>query len=134
MSVTTTADSARYSTLSYLADYELHHSGSTNHVAPQPNAHPDPRRSDPSSSTHSDTPTLPNPIDWRTDHRRIPPYRPINRELDQSQRRVYTSVLERVFITVMFMGMFLQNISQVWAATGGRVAESWFRYKIGGEW
>ncbi|EON67981.1 hypothetical protein W97_07127 [Coniosporium apollinis CBS 100218] len=128
MSVTTTTDSARYQIHSHLVDYELHHSG-TSGPAPPPEAHPVP------STVDQQGLNARNPESWPTDHRRIPPYRPINRELDMSQRRVYTSVPERIFIEVMFTGVATNaSVSQIWAATGGKLVPSWFRYKIGGEW
>lgn len=98
MSVTTTTDSARYQIHSHLVDYELHHSG-TSGPAPPPEAHPLP------STVDQQGLNARNPESWPTDHRRIPPYRPINRELDMSQRRVYTSVPERIFIELMFTGV-----------------------------
>ena len=52
-----------------------------------------------------------NPPGWPDDYRRIPPHRPINRDLDQSQRRVYTSLGERVFLTVMFTGLEVNVVS-----------------------
>ncbi|KAF2648387.1 hypothetical protein K491DRAFT_612831 [Lophiostoma macrostomum CBS 122681] len=79
---------------------------------------------------------LQHPQTWPTHHRRIPAYRPINRELDQSERRVYTSAGERMFLTIMFTGVQTEaTLSQVWNATLGKVlGDTWFRYKIGGEW
>lgn len=52
-----------------------------------------------------------NPAGWPDDYRRIPPYRPINRHLDQSQRRVYTSLGERAFLTIMFTGLEMNVVS-----------------------
>lgn len=52
-----------------------------------------------------------NPAGWPDDYRRIPPHRPINRHLDQSQRRVYTSLGERAFLTVMFTGLEINVVS-----------------------
>ncbi|EKV04281.1 hypothetical protein Pdw03_2661 [Penicillium digitatum] len=75
-----------------------------------------------------------NPPGWPDDYRRIPPHRPTNRQLDQSQRRVYTSVAERTFLTMMFTGLEINVIAnRLWKATGGRVSENLFTYKLGGE-
>jgi hypothetical protein len=66
-----------------------------------------------SEQTQIQTPRLPhrNPPNWPNNHRRIPPHRPINRNLDQSQRRVYTSLGERVFLTMMFTGLEVNVVS-----------------------
>lgn len=52
-----------------------------------------------------------NPAGWLDDYRRIPPHRPINRHLDQNQRRVYTSLGERAFLTIMFTGLEMNVVS-----------------------
>ncbi|KAF2798428.1 hypothetical protein K505DRAFT_233301 [Melanomma pulvis-pyrius CBS 109.77] len=107
-------EAAQLRNWSHLTDYELHHSN----TPPRP------------------TSTSANTNDWPHNHRRIPTYRAINRELDQSQRRVYTSTGERAFLTVMFTGVQANaNLNQAWNATLGKlVGDSWFRYKVGGEW
>ncbi|KAJ6186179.1 hypothetical protein N7519_007480 [Penicillium mononematosum] len=75
-----------------------------------------------------------NPPGWPDDYRRIPPHRPINRHLDQSQRRVYTSLGERAFLTVMFTGLEMNVIAnRLWKVTGERLSENLFTYKLGGE-
>jgi hypothetical protein len=48
---------------------------------------------------------------WPNHYRRIPAHRPINRNLDQSQRKVYTSSGERVFLTMMFTGLQVNVVS-----------------------
>lgn len=139
MSVTTTQNPVAYSTLSVLADYDLHHSGEAGEegvAAPSP--HPVPAHEEPAN--------------WDDSHRRVPEYRPINRELDLSERRVYNNGVERAFITVMLHGVWLQavrtqlcmfapwllttpqSLSSAWRATGGRISDNVFKYKIGGEW
>jgi hypothetical protein len=97
MSVTTTANPIHYTLHPVLADYDLHH---TESLDTSPNAHPAP------STSHQES-----PADWPTEHRRVPAYRPINTELDQSERRVYQNGIERTFIAVMFTGVFLQSVS-----------------------
>ncbi|KAH7402663.1 hypothetical protein BKA66DRAFT_449254 [Pyrenochaeta sp. MPI-SDFR-AT-0127] len=121
MSVTTTANPLHYNLHATLADYELHHSSTTEDVDTSLNVHPNP-----SSQAQ-------NPSDWPTEHRRVPAYRPVNRELDQSERRVYQNGIERAFIGVMFTGVFLQSTaSKVWRESLGRVWN--VGYKLGGEW
>ncbi|KAI5460928.1 hypothetical protein BGZ63DRAFT_357692 [Mariannaea sp. PMI_226] len=67
-------------------------------------------------------------------HRRVPQYRPINRERDQGEVRVYTSPVERAFISVMFAGVWTNaTMAKAWRRTGGRMNETYFRYPIGGE-
>ncbi|KAF2812728.1 uncharacterized protein BDZ99DRAFT_440068 [Mytilinidion resinicola] len=123
MSTTTTTDTTRYAAHSYLADYELHHSNHPSASDSRPNSHPDAQLAQR------------NPPQWPSNYRRIPPYRPINRDLDQSQRRVYTTTGERIFLFVMFTGVQVNaDINRLWNATGGRLAQSVFQYKIGGEW
>lgn len=97
MSVTTTANPATYNLQSVLAEYDLHHTEETHD--PSLNAHPNPNTS------------AQNPSHWPTDHRRIPPHRPINTALDQSERRVYLNTGEQVFVGIMFTGVFLESVS-----------------------
>jgi len=101
MSATRTDNRITSAVLTVLSDYELHHSA-TEDTAPPPNTHPLP-----AAAQHSDE----NPPDWDTAHRRVPAYRPINYELDQSQRQVYQNPAERVFITLMFAGLRLNVVS-----------------------
>ncbi|KAH7406222.1 hypothetical protein DE146DRAFT_651088 [Phaeosphaeria sp. MPI-PUGE-AT-0046c] len=119
MSVTTTANPVHYSLETVLTDYHLHHSEEG--LDTSLNAHPAP-----AASGH-------NPSSWPTEHRRVPAYRPVNRELDQSERRVYLSGVERVFVGVMFTGVFLEStMSKLWRGSFGRVWN--VGYKVGGEW
>jgi SRSO17 transposase len=98
MSVTTTSNPVTYASAAVLRDYELTHSDEEA-LDTSLNAHPAP----PSQAN--------NPADWPTDHRRVPAYRPVNTELDQSERRVYQNPIERAFIGTMFTGVFLQSVS-----------------------
>ncbi len=77
-----------------LADYELHKS--------EP-----PAGGKPSSSLQRPTQ---NPPDWPQDHRRMPPYRPVNRNLDRSQIMVYNNGGEHAFIQTMFFGIRLVTV------------------------
>jgi hypothetical protein len=45
-----------------------------------------------------------NPASWPTDHRRIPPYRPINRAQDRSIRPGGENVPTIIFIATMLWG------------------------------
>lgn len=101
MSVTTTANAQTYNLRAVLADYDLHHTPATDPLDSTLNAHPVPN----SPSSHS------NPANWPTDGRRVPPYRPVNTQLDQSQRRVYQNGIEQTFVGVMFTGVFLESVS-----------------------
>lgn len=47
---------------------------------------------------------------WPCDHRRIPPYRPINKNLDLSERPNGSNKGELVFVTVMMNGVRLQAV------------------------
>ncbi|KAF2856660.1 hypothetical protein T440DRAFT_462913 [Plenodomus tracheiphilus IPT5] len=122
MSVTTTANPLTYQISHVLADYELTHSHTPNNeIDTSLNSHPNP-------SSQSQ-----NPSDWPTEHRRVPEYRPVNTELDQSERRVYQNGAERVFIALMFTGVFSQSTaSKIWRNSLGRVWN--VGYKLGGEW
>lgn len=80
-----------------LRDYELHHS-------PEPSA---PRA--PGGERRAEE--RPDSPPWETTYRRVPPYRPVNTNRDQTQIRVYTSGIERVFITTMFTGVFTIAVS-----------------------
>jgi hypothetical protein len=48
--------------------------------------------------------SLMNPSSWPTDHRRVPPYRPINRNLDRSVRPAGHNLALFVFINTMLGG------------------------------
>lgn len=52
-----------------------------------------------------------NPANWPTRYRRIPPYRPVNRNLDLSERPNGSNRGELVFVTVMMNGVRLQSVS-----------------------
>lgn len=51
------------------------------------------------------------PPGWDTTHRRVPPYRPADRERSQEEYSVYTSSVERAFITTMFTGVLINAVS-----------------------
>ena len=98
MSVTTTQNPVTGSVLQVLADYDLHHSGDPAHPreAERPNLRPEP--------------SINNPHWWPSDHNRVPPYRPINRNLDLEQRPDGANAIERTFIFVMLNGCGLNAV------------------------
>ena len=87
-----------------LKDYDLHHSVSSSSSRAGPTI----------TGGLPETPQVApvNPPDWDTTHRRVPPYRPTNRDpAHQAEVRVYTSTVERVFIGTMFTGVFINAVS-----------------------
>jgi hypothetical protein len=108
-SSTTTATalhSARRRPQRYPADYDVRETnvtGSATRPSTQVAAEASPSRPD----RHPN----PNPPAWPDNYRRIPAHRPVDRHLDQSQRRVYNSVGERVFLTMMFTGLEVNVVS-----------------------
>ncbi|KAK0750684.1 hypothetical protein B0T18DRAFT_400811 [Schizothecium vesticola] len=124
--ITTTAESTfQHGLQTAFSNYEIHHSG----APPADEAARDLRAHDePSTSTH------PLPVAWDVPHRRVPPFRATNRERDQGEVRVYTGGAERVFIGIMFTGVFVNaTMAKAWHATFGRANDRIFRYPIGGE-
>ncbi|KAI6565154.1 hypothetical protein MCOR03_002086 [Pyricularia oryzae] len=120
--ITTLATPASVSEV--LVDYSLHHSDSTPAAAKEEGQQT-------ATASSSDTS---NPPGYGAQYRRVPAHRPINRQLDQSQRAVYQNGGERVFITVMFGGLFINSTAaKLWNATLGRVNPGIFRYPVGGE-
>lgn len=53
-----------------------------------------------------------NPPNWPTDFRRIPPYRPINHNLDLSERPNGSNTAELIFVFVMLNGVRLQSVGK----------------------
>ncbi|KAJ5122212.1 hypothetical protein N7448_003344 [Penicillium atrosanguineum] len=118
MSITTTETRT---SISVLADYEIHHSGAAEDV--------------PGPSATLLTPSFVEPASWPTHHRRIPPYRPVNYNLDFDERPIGSSPGESVFIFVMMHGVWLNaSVAKLWRKTGGKLNEGMFQYKVGGEW
>ncbi|PYH30948.1 uncharacterized protein BO87DRAFT_365790 [Aspergillus neoniger CBS 115656] len=118
---TTTASRAvDASTLSILSDYEIHHTGSE--TQPQPRV---PR----------DAVPVFQPVDWPSHYRRIPSYRPVNRNLSYEERSAGTSPVEYMFIQTMLHGVWLNaSVARLWRFTGGRINDKIFHYEVGGEW
>lgn len=81
-----------------LADYALHHSGDDRgDFKPKKPAE---QASEPTGDAH-----------WNLPHRRVPEYRPVDTNRDQSQIRVYNNPIERMFIFTMFTGVFINAVS-----------------------
>jgi len=64
-----------------------------------------------------------NPVDWPQNYRRVPPYRPINRNLDRGQRPDGTNPIERVFFFTMLHGVWLNAVRL-------KTYESWLYHKL----
>ncbi|KAF9895081.1 hypothetical protein FE257_004710 [Aspergillus nanangensis] len=120
MSSTETTTTRTQGNLAILTDYELHHSGSR-----------EPEAVVSSSSTVPQT----QPLNWTSNHRRVPAYRPINRNLDRTERPAGSNAGEFLFIQAMLHGVWLNaSVAQFWRATGGRLNDGIFRKDVGGEW
>ncbi|KAE8139745.1 hypothetical protein BDV38DRAFT_280661 [Aspergillus pseudotamarii] len=120
MSTTTTESPITSTTVSVLTDYELQHS--------EPQV-PAPRSETPIQAS------IQQPADWPVDHLRVPPYRPINRNLDWSERSAGSHPAEVAFVQIMLHGVWINAaISRLWHNTLGRVNDRIFRYEVGGEW
>ena len=94
--VTTNSQTHRLRSRGYPADYDVYESDVAAISAPFKQV---------ATRAVEEAPGASNPLWWPDNYRRIPAYRPINRNLDQNQRRVYTSFGERVFLTAMFTGV-----------------------------
>jgi hypothetical protein len=91
MSVTATTTTTR--SLSVLADYEVHHSGSEQNGSSAAPVNPE------------------QPADWPTHHRRMPTYRPANPRLDQADRPAGNGhPAEYAFIQIMLHGVWLNAV------------------------
>ncbi|KAK4149412.1 hypothetical protein C8A00DRAFT_46977 [Chaetomidium leptoderma] len=126
MSSTTTTQTQTRTQQNVLRDYEVHHSASsTRATGPLSQTATAPR-------PQAEAPL--NPPDWDTTHRRVPLYRPIDRDRDQSEIRVYNNNIEQVFVGTMFTGVLINaTTAKLWRGTVGRLNEGLFKYAIGGE-
>ena len=52
-----------------------------------------------------------NPPDWPTDHRRVPDYRPVDRNRDVEGRPNGENAFARAFLTIMFTGVVMNAVS-----------------------
>lgn len=95
----TTSDNPLTTTIDrqVLQDYDIHLTGDDETVAP-PN-------------TDNQPPLASNPPGWATEHRGVPPYRPINTRLDRSQRPWGASPVTTAFVYTMMHGVWLVGVS-----------------------
>ncbi|KAF1352586.1 hypothetical protein BDV97DRAFT_150347 [Delphinella strobiligena] len=121
MSVTVTENRATYSFARTLADYDIHHTAGAEYEPQELNERPDPR-----GTGH-------NPPDWPDDYRHVPPYRPIDHEIDHAYRNTYTNGIEHTFIWNMMRGIQIAA-NRMWRATGGKINDTYFRFPLGGEY
>ena len=101
MSVTTTANPVSGAVLQALTDYDLHHSG-------QPER---PRTPEQPNRQATSQQAIENPEDWDNEHRRVPPYRPVDRSLYGPERPGGVNPVEMTFIYVMLHGVGLVAVS-----------------------
>ncbi|OLN95459.1 hypothetical protein CCHL11_09453 [Colletotrichum chlorophyti] len=79
-------------------------------------------------------PVAENPAGWYDQHRHVPPYRPANRNRDLADRPWGSNGVESAFVFVMLNGCWLQGVSNwLWRSTGGKINDTYFRFKVGGE-
>lgn len=97
----TTESQTRLRVVGYPSDYEVHHSNTSPSSPSLDNETQDELPSTSQQPTHVDR----EGPEWANHYRRIPPYRPINHDLNQGERRVYINGAERAFITMMFLGV-----------------------------
>jgi hypothetical protein len=121
MSVTTTDNPTTTQLQHVLQDYEIRLTVAENGAPAAPN---------PANAFQVE-----NPQDWPQNYRRVPPYRPIDMNLDQEMRPRGTNPIERVFIFTMLHGVWLNavritfvdfaclradGVHRVWLRRGGR--------------
>jgi hypothetical protein len=109
MSVTTTQNVVTRQTLQVLGDYELHHSESQDSTSTT-SSPPLPQNDTSREEKETANTNLP---DWPQGHRRIPPHRPIDRNLDFEQRPAGLNGPEYVFIQTMLQGVRLNAVSDL---------------------
>ncbi|KAF7715072.1 Uncharacterized protein PECH_003542 [Penicillium ucsense] len=116
-----TITSTTTGSLSVLADYEVHHSGT--------------EQNDALAATSSNSSGAPPASEWASHWRRMPAYRPVNRHLDLAERPAGNGhPAEYAFIQIMLHGCWINStISKIWRATGGKVNDKIFYYDVGGE-
>lgn len=101
MTTTTTVTMATRAEIQHiLTDYEIRLTGSESGTSTQ------------SANLHRDQlPTTENPPNWLSNYRRVPDYRPINRELDYNERTLGSNAFEFAFLNVMFTGVAVNAVS-----------------------
>ncbi|KAJ2901686.1 hypothetical protein MKZ38_001556 [Zalerion maritima] len=112
---------------STLQDYNIRLTSASDIPAPQV---PD----QPAGAAREAAESAPNPPNWPDNRRQIPPYRPINRNLDMSLRPFGSNPPETAFVANMFLGVWvLATTNWTWNHTVGRVNKKWFTYQVGSE-
>ena len=106
MSVTTT-DNPITTTIQqdYLHDYNIRLTGGSDSVeaTQQPPAPP--------NTDNRPSPRVENPAGWQDQHRDVPPYRPVNRNLDREQRPWGSNPVESAFVFHMLSGVAVNSVS-----------------------
>lgn len=100
MSVTTTASTTTQGVIRLLADYDLTHSGDEDGTV------------DASLNERPTAPTRSNPSWWPTDQNGIPPYRPIDYNLDREQRPWAGSPAESAFAWTLLNGVGIVSVRE----------------------
>ena len=59
-----------------------------------------------------------NPPGWDTEHRQVPPYRPVNMELDHGSRPWGSNPVESVIVFAMMHGVWLKGVSLSTSCSG----------------
>lgn len=99
---TTTQTVPRYSIARTLADYDLHHSPADNKGSEDEEADTQNGQADSDNNT--------DPQNWETEYRRVPPHRPVNREIDIASRSVTLNGIETFFVYNMFNGIRIVEV------------------------
>ncbi|KAK0613363.1 hypothetical protein B0T14DRAFT_526085 [Immersiella caudata] len=106
----------------HLRDYTIRLTGGSEAATPEP------------SPVEAPQPRVENPPGWETEYREVPPYRPVNRQLDHGTRPWGSNSVETVFVYNLFQGVWLKSTaSWLWRITGGRFDSQAFTMTIGGE-
>ncbi len=100
MSATTTANPVSGAVLNILKDYDIHHGNPENPGTPEP----------PNSQRDTPKPIL-NPEHWDNEHRRVPPYKPIDKRKRGPERPDGSNPIEVAFIFLMLNGCGLIGVS-----------------------
>ena len=107
MSVTTTSNTAYYTTVQTLRDYDLMHTGPENDSASSGGVEDITKLSSDSSQQQEQQS---NPPGWTTDHRRVPNYRPIRHNTEVFEAGQLQHPAERTFIWVMLHGVGINAV------------------------
>ena len=63
------------------------------------------------SDSRPEHPAVSNPPGWDTEHRQVPPYRPVNTQLDHNSRPWGSNPVESVIIFAMMHGVWVKGVS-----------------------